>query len=50
MINNKVKYLYLKEDNFAKRFGFCIRSSAIFYIPGKSVKTKIILNKICMLD
>ena len=33
-----------QEDNFAKRFGFCIRSSAIFYIPGKSVKTKIILN------
>ncbi len=33
-----------QEDNFAKKFGFCIRSSAIFYIPEKEIKTKIILN------
>lgn len=31
-------------DNYAAKFGYCLRSSSIFYIPPRPVSTKIILS------
>ena len=33
-----------QQDNFQAKFGFCLRSSAIFYIPPKPVKTSLVLS------
>ena len=31
-----------QQDNFKNNFGYCLRSSAIFFIPPKPVKTSIV--------
>ena len=33
-----------QKENFQANFGYCIRSSSIFYVPGEEIKTKIILS------
>ena len=33
-----------QKDNYNKNFGFCLRSSSIFYIPPKPFRTSIILS------
>ena len=34
----------IQKQNFNAEFGYCLRSSSIFYIPGKTIKTKIVLS------
>lgn len=33
-----------QEDNYNANFGYCLRSSSIFYVPGKPIKTSIVLS------
>ena len=34
----------IQKDNYNNNFGFCLRSSSIFYIPPKPVKTRIVFS------